>query len=116
MPRRSSRDRERQWSRTIAAWKQSGQTQAAYCGERGISIHTFRWWKRRLRNAAPSDEHQHDDALVTTLVPVTVKGDAPSEPIEIVVSNDRRIRVSARFDEALLRQVISVVESTPCSR
>lgn len=116
MPRRSSRDRERQWSRTIAGWKQSGQTQTAYCGERGISIHTFRWWKRRLRGATPSDEQPHADTLETTLVPVTVKDDAPSEAIEIVVSNDRRIRVSARFDEALLRQVISVVESTPCSR
>jgi len=116
MPSRNTRGRQRHWSRTIADWRDSGQTQAAYCGERGISIHTFRWWKRRLRNATPIEERDPDEAVVATLVPVTVTGKSPSGAIEIVASNDRRIRVSTPLDETLLRQVISIVESTPCSR
>ena len=36
------------WAERIAAWKASGKSQAAFCGEQGLSRWTMRRWVVRL--------------------------------------------------------------------
>jgi hypothetical protein len=46
-PRRMRRSRD-EWQRLIDEQAASGQTQTAFCAERGISVGSFSQWKRRL--------------------------------------------------------------------
>jgi hypothetical protein len=36
------------WRARIDEWRESGLSQSRYCRERGISLATFGYWKRRL--------------------------------------------------------------------
>lgn len=46
--RRRIRLSEAEWQRLINEQTDSGQTQAAFCAANGISVASFRNWKRRL--------------------------------------------------------------------
>jgi len=47
------------WGKRITEWERSGQTQKAFCAQRGLALSTFQWWrvrgKRReaMESAAP---------------------------------------------------------------
>lgn len=45
------------WSMHIEAWRQSGLSQAAYCGEHGLSKHTFRKWLKHLISKEDMRKH-----------------------------------------------------------
>ena len=38
--------RQETWAARIAAWRQSGRTQSAFCREHGWKTNTFRYWLR----------------------------------------------------------------------
>lgn len=46
-PRRKRRSRD-EWQRLIDEQAASGQTQTAFCAQRGLSVGSFSHWKRRL--------------------------------------------------------------------
>lgn len=48
------RDREA-WRQLMAAYEASDQTQRAFCAEHGVAYSTFCYWRRRLREAEPTD-------------------------------------------------------------
>jgi hypothetical protein len=64
---------------------------------------TLRHWAWQLSHEARTAMRQ--SAFVEVVAPRS------SEPIEIVVHDGIRIRVSNEFDEALLRRVVSALES-----
>ena len=39
------------WRDHVEGWRRSGQTQAAYCAEQGVSVKSLAYWLRRLRKA-----------------------------------------------------------------
>ena len=41
--------RAAQWRAHVSAWRDSGQTQAAYCAAHGLSVSTLGYWISRLR-------------------------------------------------------------------
>lgn len=43
------------WRDHIESWRESGQTQAAYCTEQGLSVKSLAYWLRRLRQAEELD-------------------------------------------------------------
>jgi hypothetical protein len=42
----STNEKRDHWGKIIAAWRESGQTQRAYCAERGLSYSNFCYWRR----------------------------------------------------------------------
>jgi putative transposase len=44
------------WQRLVDEHAASGQTQRAFCAQRGISLASFGNWKRRLATEAASDD------------------------------------------------------------
>lgn len=52
-PRRKRRSRD-EWQRLIDEQAASGQTQTAFCAQRGICVGSFSHWKRRLFEEAGS--------------------------------------------------------------
>ena len=39
------------WRDHIGSWRESGQTQAAYCAGQGLNVKSLAYWLRRLRKA-----------------------------------------------------------------
>lgn len=37
------------WAKHVGEWERSGQTQAVFCAQRGLSLSALRWWRRRLK-------------------------------------------------------------------
>ena len=37
------------WEKRIAEWESSGQSQKAFCAERGLPLSTFQWWRARIK-------------------------------------------------------------------
>ena len=35
------------WGKRITEWERSGQTQRAFCAQRGLALSTFQWWRVR---------------------------------------------------------------------
>lgn len=115
------------WAQLSAEWETSGLGQAEFCRQRGVALHSLRWWRWRLardsvRSAAPpmtADRVRPSRAISSpTFVPVQVidaprQRGSPGPPLEIVLRRSRRIRVSADFDARLLAHVVSVLEAIP---
>ena len=45
----SRAERAEFWLDHVEGWRRSGQTQAAYCTEQGLSVNSLAYWLRRLR-------------------------------------------------------------------
>ena len=95
--------RER-WSRQIAAWQQSGLSQAAYCRQAGLRPTDFSVWKKKLgcSGALPSG---FVTVSLATREQVTARGAA----LAVELPGGYRIAVSPDFDELTLQRLIAVL-------
>ena len=80
------------WGKRILEWERSGQTQKAFCIERGLVLSTFQWWcAQRKRRAAVKP--------VTPFLPIAMHAVS-------VVEVELRSRTRIRFEgEAALQAV-----------
>lgn len=81
----------------VAGYEASGLTRRAYCEERGISLTTLGYYRRRRQTAGG-------------LVAVEVAGSAAGSTMAVVLGNGRRIEVSGDFGEAELARLLRTVE------
>jgi hypothetical protein len=42
-------DKQRTWAKRIAAWERSGMSRRPWCAANEANVHTFDYWRRRLR-------------------------------------------------------------------
>lgn len=94
--------RARIWQEHIAAWEGSGQTRAAYCRQHGLNLHTFAYWRRRLR----------EDPCALTLVQVagvSLPGSRSASVRVVVEGLGLAIEVSDDFSPATLGRALAVV-------
>jgi len=114
-------ERARHWRRVLAAWRQSGVTQAAFCRREGISTATFYWWKRRLGgegkgSACATRRAPHADRFVELRPAEAATASTGPAPLigpvyEVVLAGGRTIRVGERFDPETLSRLIAAVEA-----
>ncbi len=93
------------WEIHIERWKQSGQTQVAYCREHGLKPHQFTYWKRRF--CRTGGDISFVPLRFSRNLPVAVTG----SPFNLFTQNGFRIEVGAGFDPVALKQLINVVQS-----
>jgi hypothetical protein len=126
MAKRKARDlvKEAHWRMVVSGQQRSGQAVRQYCRAKSVSESSFWYWKgelarrdsetgRKLKRGAsqrPRIAGQRRGA--PSIVPVTI-GPAVSTavPIEVLFSGGTRLRVSSGCDEAMLRMVLSTLES-----
>ena len=80
------------WGKHLVEWERSGQTQKAFCIERGLALSTFQWWRgqaRRREEAKP----------VTPFLPIAVH---TVSVVEVELRSHTRIRFEG---EAALQAV-----------
>jgi hypothetical protein len=121
------------WSAIIADFRRSGLTHVEFCRRRQISVHAFRHWLYRRLPGLPSAS----SATRTTpaisgaapppappLLPVHIRpGPIPAAimprdtrsapPLELVLADDRRLRIPPGFDPDPLHQVLDIPERRP---
>jgi hypothetical protein len=110
------------WNALLNDFRRSGLTQAEFCAQRGISIHSFRKHLYRAPVPKPTPANPlSSDGTASGFLPVTILPDpipttaVSRQPLELCLSNGRRIAVAPGFDPQTLRQLIAVVEEPPCS-
>jgi len=117
------------WSAIIADFHRSGLTHVEFCRRRQISIHSFRHWLYRRRPhlrptpsvPAPTPAIPHPTPAFLPVrirpepIPVVIGSpDAPTAPpLELVLADDRRIRVPTGFDPATLHRLLDTLERRP---
>lgn len=80
-----------------------GQSAAAFCRERGISVTHFFEWRRKLNQV---------DATGARFVEVQLVPEK-SRALEVRLAGGRSVMVEAGFDAAHLRAVLAVLEERP---
>lgn len=128
--------RRRCWSAVIADFHHSGLTHAEFCRRRHVSIHSFRKRLYQLRSAQASQSSSAPSAPLPAVrtpaisanalfLPVHIRSQprssssqaVPSKPaatLELVLPDDRLIRVPVGFDPPTLRQLLAVLEDQSC--
>jgi len=99
----------RKWRGLAAEQKQSGESVAAFCRERGVPASQFFAWKRRLREAeaakfvavevAPIGKSRRPGAI------------AQSSAIEVRLVRGRSLMVEPGFDADHLRALLAALEA-----
>ena len=88
------------WRELISEQRGSGQSAAAFCRERGMSVTHFFEWRRKLSEA---------EAKAGRFVEVRVAS-VQGRALEVRLSGGRSVMVEPGFDEAHLRAVLAVLE------
>jgi hypothetical protein len=110
-------ERARYWSDLVAAWSQSGVSQAEFCRRRDVKLVTFVWWKRQLQRVpggvadVPKRRGRPAKAASPRFVEVRLPGTSSFPAYEVVLARGRSIRVPSQFDSRILSQLITAVES-----
>lgn len=117
---RSTRE---EWAARVARWKDSALTATEFATEIGVSAHSLSWWKWRLASTARSDPPKRALARRTTLPiarplpaisPLTfveMTASTETDPLEVVLPSEVRIRVRPGFDAATLGRLLDVLEA-----
>jgi len=109
-PSVSKREINRQrWRERIDAWKDSGQSQKAFCKAHHLSFASFRRWRGIFKE-------DNIEGVVTTAEPVRFLPVRVHEPtsnnLTIHIEDDLRIEIAQGFDPQLLRQVLQVLRAS----
>ncbi len=81
------------WKGHLAAWRDSGLSQAGYCRQHGVSAPSFGYWRRRLADAASGT------AKLPALVPIAVDAvDTRDTAIEVRLPNGLQARLPVAMD------------------
>jgi hypothetical protein len=109
---RPERRTPEQWAELVRDYEASGQSQRAFCAERGIGQSTLRYWKRR-----PEIASREASAAVThrvRLMPVDLIEEpaslAAGTGVTILTGGGVRIEVERHFDAGVLRGVVAALE------
>jgi hypothetical protein len=93
------------WRKLVSQQGKSGQSVAAFCRQRGLCAPHFFAWKKRLNQVSAQK-------FVEVKVTATAveRSPAADTTIEILLPQDRRLRVRPGFDAQHLQEVLAVLE------
>ena len=126
---------EQSWRERMAAWRESGQSQQAFCRDHGLSASVFSRWKYKLARRDESTEasavvvqvgaigsapEERPDATGWTEVRLPAAGAevVPATPessgFEIILPWGWSVRLGPRFEADSLRCLLAVLEERSC--
>lgn len=89
------------WIKRVSEWRGAGQSQKAFCAQRGLPLSTFQWWRAKLARGS-------NTTAAVNFMPVSVEADASGRDcaIEVELRSRTRLRLEG---EAALRALDRVV-------
>jgi len=88
------------WQKTVQQFSASGLSQSEFCRQHNFPVNTFRRWFRKAGQSLSTQKAQSEQSEAL-FVPVRVKVENSAHSagvIEILLRNDRRIRVASGFN------------------
>lgn len=116
---RSGQSREAFWRRVLNEQKRSGLNQTAFCRSKSLSPPTYFWWKREIAardakrmSSAKVCRGREERGAPRALIPVRVveRPATYSAPFEIVLRDQKLLRVPQDFDAEGLRRLVLALE------
>jgi len=96
------------WEELVSEQTRSGQSVAAFCRERGLTVSQVFAWKKRLRERAIGD---FVEAKVVLSEEQSKAQGAGNMVIEVRLDRGRSLVVEPGFDASHLRAILSVLEA-----
>jgi hypothetical protein len=125
-----SQPRSEYWRDRSEDWESSGQTQADFCAERGLSLPAFRWWRWKLKQEGSGSTSSlvREEGNGMRLVPVRVVdakaqsptpvsssvSGPPASAFEVLLESGTCIRVPGDFDAEALSRLLRTLEAVGC--
>lgn len=107
---RPERRTSEQWAERVRNYEASGQSQRAFCAERGIGQSSLRYWKRRLEQGSGIEDTRTSGS--TRLVPVKLVEEAAGladSGLVVVSQRGIRVEIARQFDAATLARVLATL-------
>src|SRR5215467_11700481 len=105
------------WAKRVERWKDSGLTASEYAAENGIKARSLTWWRWHLGadSTKRSSAHRRPRRAPSapTSHPLTFVEVAPvptTEPLEVVLTSGRQIRVPVGFDSPTFERLLGILE------
>jgi transposase-like protein len=120
-------DDKARWSRLVSDWESTDLSQGEFARERGISVHTLRYWLYQLRKEAKTSVPSQSGAEKSSarsaskndlrLLPVRTVASAPKarqpiasrEFLELVLRSGACVRFQTGTDPRYLRALLAVL-------
>ena len=98
--------KEQYWRQVLARWRSSGLSVRAYCELHRIPQPSFYWWRREI----PRRDSARPQFLPVRVVAEAMTSTGDTGAIEVVLANQRCLRVRPGFDRATLVRLLDVLE------
>jgi hypothetical protein len=104
-------EKERAWTQRMGEWARSGMSRRAWCAANEVSVHTFDYWRRRLRTrtVSKSPPRQPHQRLVPVIVKSATVASESATAVEIALPSGIALRaattVEARWLATLVREI-----------
>jgi hypothetical protein len=95
----------KEWVKEMSEFQASGQTATAWCADRGINIHRFRYWTRKLRTSQRGESTGEIRWLSVKMAEPT---NEPDDTLTVVIG-DVSIVVRPGFNPTFLKQVVQTL-------
>lgn len=118
--------REAEWRDTLRRWRESGLNGRAFCQRERFAESLFYYWRREIarRDLGLSATSGNGKSKAKRARPVTKSGGrfVPLEvcrvelnqaPLEVVLTDGRRVRIGSDFDAGVLKKLLTVLEPAP---
>jgi hypothetical protein len=100
--------KEARWGRLLRERRRTGESVADFCTRRGVPVHQFYWWQRRLRAVVAVDAPQSRHAADFVPVRFALPG---AGPIEVMHRDGHLIRLPIGFDPVSLGHLLQALET-----
>jgi len=85
----------------LGRWRLSGEKMRTWCAENGIAWQSLSWWNGRTEVA---------EATVVRVAEVVLPRNASPCAYRVVLGSGREVVVDNRFEDAVLRRLLAVVD------
>lgn len=96
-----------EWQKKIELQKKSGKNQAEWCRENKISVKSFGYWSRKLRNQSDENQSSESKSVEINWIPVNIE--TPKNPKLNIKIGSAVIEIEKGFDGDLLSEVVKAL-------
>ena len=98
--------KEQHWRQVLARWRASGLSVRVYCELHRIPEPSFYWWRREI----PRRDSARPQFLPVRVVAEAMASNGDSSAIEVILANQRCLRVRPGLSRATLVRLLDVLE------
>jgi transposase len=107
--------KERFWRQMFQRWHSSGLTVQAFCRQRQLSQASFYAWRRTLASRDAETVHFTEVQVLADEASPRPFPPLPQAALELVLGNQRVLRIGTSFDATTLRRLLPILEEDmPC--